>query len=548
VTAGIGYLEQSAAYSRTVTKVLINGQKERVVEHQRAGLVVAGFHHGTSRLEDPQPHTHCLVMNAAWRSAVERFGALHSRPVYQHKMAAGAVYQATLANELRKLGLPVEAIKNKDGVPLGYFEVAGVSKEVRDHFSKRRQQIEEALKAKGFASAEAAEIAALDTRNEKRILPPKDELFRTWREEAAKLGLTREKAEALFGQPPKYDKRAVDAVKSAIDAAKDRLTESVSHFSERELYRETLIRTLGSGVHPEVVRQAVKTACERSGELVALGRYRGESQYTTQEVWKTEKEFLAAAATLNGRHVAGVKPGAVEAKLGQELTKPDGTTFRMTDEQKHAVQILTRDGSAIRTLTGSAGSGKTTVLGAVNELYASHGYKVIGAAVAGTAARELESGSGIKSDTLAMRFIEMDRSFRDKVKHNATQLVRAALGLPTYPPDKKLVIDKNTVLVVDEAGMIGTKDLNRLMQAVVDGGGRVILAGDSKQLPPVQAGGGFRSMLERYKENGAELTAVTRQESQADRNLGLYIASGNAREALYQLADKGKLHVGDTRA
>src|SRR5262249_30039774 len=135
-------------------------------------LVVAAFEHGTSRAQDPQLHTHCVVMNVGVR-ADGSTGTIVSQPLYAHKMAAGAVYRAELSNQLEKrLGLALEREKS-------WFEVKGVTKSLIDEFSKRRQEVEEALTESGMSGAKAAEKLALATRGPKGHLP-RGELLDNW--------------------------------------------------------------------------------------------------------------------------------------------------------------------------------------------------------------------------------------------------------------------------------------------------------------------------------------------------------------------------------
>ena len=535
VRAAVGYIEDEAAYSRV---------GHGGIGRERAGLVVAGFHHSTSRLLDPQPHTHCLVINVGVREDGTT-GTVLSKPFYQVKMAAGAVYQSKLGAELERIGLRTEAVRGANGTPRGTVEVVGVPRDVRDFFSKRREAIETATKANGSLSAAASGVAALDTRPKKPLAPSWGELFGKWREDAARLGFTRETVAGLF-RPDRATADEFKVIRGALDAAKSSITASASYFTERELFRATLVRTLGHGVTPEVVKDAVRDHLASSDDIVALGGARDNQFYTTGDIWRTERQLLGSGFNVHTREVKGLRERTVREHI-EKPYRPDPTkpAFTLKEEQAEAVRHLTKAGGSLRVLAGYAGTGKTAVLWAVREAFERDGFTVIGASFTGAAAEQLEKGSGIKSLTAAMRFIQMDRSAGDLVRHHGKQLVREALGMSTFKPHPKLVIDKKTVLVVDEAAMLGTKDLTKLMKHVEDGGGRVILVGDFRQLPPIGPGGGFRALAERA--DYFELTDIARQTSAWGRQKSKDQAHGNAEKVLREFATKGLLTVGNHR-
>src|SRR5262249_26025408 len=141
-----------------------------------SNLVVARFNHDTSREHDPQLHTHAVVMNATDRGGEWR--ALAREDLFRNKMAGGAIYRATLASELEKIGYTIERTHED-----GRFEVAGFSAEQLKTFSKRREVIEAALSERGLEGAQASEAAALRTRDSKTELDRR-ELHTRWRAEA----------------------------------------------------------------------------------------------------------------------------------------------------------------------------------------------------------------------------------------------------------------------------------------------------------------------------------------------------------------------------
>jgi len=215
VRAALAYLEDVASFTR-------RGKGGHIVE--KAKLVIATFEHGTSRALDPQLHTHCLVVNACVREDGTT-GAILSKPLYQAKMAAGALYRAELSNQLEaRLRLLLEREKT-------WFEVVGVPKPLMEESSKRRQQIKDALARYGAWSAKAAAIAALDTREVKGHVARSD-LFAAWQKTGRAHGFTREQVLRLpVRQEPRMD-TMTERAKAAVASALKRITEQHAHFAK----------------------------------------------------------------------------------------------------------------------------------------------------------------------------------------------------------------------------------------------------------------------------------------------------------------------------
>jgi Ti-type conjugative transfer relaxase TraA len=191
----------------------------------------------------------------------------------------------------------------------------------------------------------------------------------------------------------------------------------------------------------------------------------------------------------------------------------------ITEEQTAALAHITERQGAVQVVSGLAGTGKTFLLDAAREVWEADGYRVIGGALAGKAARGLEEGAGIRSDTLHRLFQELDRG--------------------------TLEIDERTVVVVDEAGMVGTRQMERLIREVGDRGGKLVLVGDARQLQPIEAGGPFRAIGKAVGE--AELKNITRQREQWHREAVEQFSEGNAGEALRAFTERGLVHVADDR-
>ena len=160
----IEFIEERFAESRVG-----KGGTERV----KAKLVVAAFEHSCSRALDPQLHTHSLVLNLGVCND-GKVRTITSKDLYRAKMLSGAFYRCELANQLiSKCGLQLTRPLNNQNAKQAWFEVAGIPLDLVKHFSKRRTQILDSLKARGLETASAASFAALATRSAKDLVPPR---------------------------------------------------------------------------------------------------------------------------------------------------------------------------------------------------------------------------------------------------------------------------------------------------------------------------------------------------------------------------------------
>lgn len=529
VSAAMALLEQRFSFSR-----LGKGGADQVA----VKLIVAAFEHSCSRALDPQLHTHCLVMNLGIDSeGVAR--SILSKPFYEAKMLAGAFYRMELARLLQStLGVELERPLDRDGKPQAWFEIKGVSKSILSHFSKRRAAIEAELGARGMESASAAAFAALSTRQTKSIVPPRRELHERWRSEGQELGFS---LGNVFSNPEKLTAEARQKqFLIAIEEAVAKLTFGENCFGKEELTRCTLEAGLGCGMAADEVAAAVERELAVNGMFVPLGTRNGKSLWTTTEVLAVEQEFLQAVDALSRRPFKPVADTAVELAATRE--RGDGNqTYRLDDEQQAAVRYITQGRGAIKVVSGFAGTGKTDMLAAAKEALEKGGYRVIGTALAGVAARSLQEKTGIESATVRLRELQLYPGLKHTLQHHARQLVRAALGKNTYKLPR-LILDDKTVLVIDEAGMVGTRDFALLARAVVEQGGSIVAIGDEKQLSSIERGGCFAHLVKTV--SGVRLDEIRRQVDEGDRLAVKALSAGQAEEALHHYAEKGQLYVG----
>ena len=260
---------------------------------------------------------------------------------------------------------------------------------------------------------------------------------------------------------------------------------------------------------------AVMGAVRSSPELITLGKDgRGEDRFTSREMIETEQRLQCAAEIMVERERERVS----EANRKGALAQAEAAGLVLTGEQRAAFEHVT-DGRDLGVVVGYAGTGKSAMLGVAREAWESAGLNVRGAALSGIAAEGLENGSGIASRTIA------------SLEHGWAQ-GRDLLG----PRD---------VLVIDEAGMVGTRQVERVLSHAADAGAKIVLVGDPQQLQAIEAGAAFRSVHERH--GGVEITEVRRQHEGWQRQATRELATGRTGEAIAAYADRNMVHVAETR-
>ena len=348
----------------------------------------------------------------------------------------------------------------------------------------------------------------------------------------------------------------LDAERSAMNAAAiearpemilDRLAQSQSTFT-----RHDVARAVHRFVNEDWARfDETLNIVMASPSLVCLMEGgRADTGIEIEAVWSTRDVALREATMLERaermslpRSVDAARPVPEGTKIGLDaevleraiatVEKDGDRPFRLSDEQQVAVRVLGGD-ECLAVLRGVAGTGKTTALSALREAAESEDRRIVGASLAGKAARELEDGSGIASRTLA----SWERSWSS--------------GYDTLGP--------GDILVVDEAGMVGSAQMARVLEAVETAGAKAVLVGDERQLQPIEAGAAFRNIKDRLEVGHGEarnphraspppvteLSEVRRQSSEWERMASEAFGRGNAALALDLYHEHGqvRLHAG----
>ena len=502
----LGWLEREAIHVRrgSGNAQLLNDMAARDPEAAEAarlrtvpasGVVAAMFRHRTSRAGDPLLHWHTLVANMA-EGPDGRWTALHGTDMYRAAHAAGEVFQTVLRDELgERLGVQWRPGRH---VP----EIAGIPQGLLDQFSKRSKEIEDWLAHTGTpADAAGRQAAVLATRRNKPEV--ENERFdAAWKTEATEFGWGPEAAEALLLS---HTPRTVAQVDEAwvVSLARD-LTEHQSTFTRNDLVQAAAAR-LGNGASMAHVERTV-AAILASPQVVPVGD--DARRWTSHDLLDVERRFLNAATGRIGS-LRSIDPTITAEVLA---------LFPTIGADQHAAVIqLAGTSDAVSVLVGPAGTGKTFTLDAIRAVYETAGYRVIGAAPSARAAHELEAGAQIPSATIHRLLGSWERGF-----------------------DRP---DRATLVVIDESAMAGTRDLEAIVTATVNAGGRVLLTGDHHQLPEVTAGGGFAALATNRTVTVASLTENRRQHQEWERGALSELRDGHVAAAVAAYRDHGRVEI-----
>jgi len=259
----------------------------------------------------------------------------------------------------------------------------------------------------------------------------------------------------------------------------------------------------------------VMGAMRNAPNLVELGKdARGEDRFTTREMIAAEQRLHRAAELMAEQDRHAVRDADREAALA----RAEARGLVLSGEQVDALAHIT-DGRDLGVVVGHAGTRKSAMLGVAREVWDVAGYEVRGVALSGIAAENLETGSGIASRTIA------------SMEHGWGQ--------------GRDLLTTRDVLVIDEAGMVGTRQLERVLSHAAEAGAKVVLVGDPQQLQSIEAGAAFRSIHERH--GGAEIGEVRRQQEDWQREATRDLATGKTGHGLEAYRSHGMVHESQTR-
>ncbi|KAB1070584.1 relaxase domain-containing protein [Methylobacterium planeticum] len=528
-----------AIHAAAVTQALDFLREEGLVEvrlgagghlrEQPTDLMVGRFNHYTTRDGDPNCHTHCVLMNIA-RCADGKYRTLEPTKLFDWQKVVGSAFRVALAEGLsREFDLALRSAGQ------GQFEIRGIPDTVIAAFSKRSAAIEAAIGGdRASASGSQKEVAALSTRGAKADLPTGAELEQRWRQELAAFDLdpwaaVREASrsrsadqdrvyvpEQDLRHEPDFDPPEI-AGDTPVARAASTLFRHQNVLDRKSLIERALNEASLQGIGIAAVR-AEMTALEEQGQLIRLDPSDGQACWTTSGIAAAEAALLRAAD----------RPEARSLFRPEALTAAIEAASELSAEQREAViHVAGPDAGGVSVMEAGAGTGKTTSARVVVEAARASGLTVIGLAPSWKAAEELAASTGIETFAIA--------KWRHDLEHGR------------IPP-----LDGNTLVLCDEAGMVGTRDMGFVLRSVAaapNGGARAILLGDRRQLAAVPGGSALRAVVDVLGRH-ATLTEVRRQGVPWQRAASILMARGEVEAGLraYARHERIELVSGTTEA
>ncbi|NMM32957.1 MAG: relaxase domain-containing protein [Phycicoccus sp.] len=578
----IAYAEERVFSSRS--------GKGGVVQEDIRGVVAAAFDHWDSRAGDPQLHTHVVVMNrvqttdGVWRT-------LDSRGLFRSVVGLSEMYNGVLSDYLTQaLGLGWEGCARRHSdVPK--YEVAGVSARLQEEFSSRSTHIEAAKEVlvAGFVATRgrqpcAREVlqlrqqATLSTRPDKHVRPLA-ELVDGWRGRAREvLGsdpiawvatLAGRNDLPLLRAGDLADEMLVEAAKVAVHT----VAEKRATFARSNVFAEVLRQFHGVRFATADDRMAVveRTSDLAVGEALLISppelahtpaafqrpdgtsrfRPRGSEIYTTQDLLDAEVRLLDASRAMGGPSVSPIVAADVCAR------NLPGKGHRLSAGQRAAVQQIVISGRVVDVLVGAAGTGKSTAMRGVREAWErEHGPgSVVGLAPSAAAAEVLADVVGIATENTTkwlseaarqpQRLAELDQLRAQLHQASPSLRTRALLrrARTISAEVQRWSLRAGQLVIVDEASMAGTFELDALTEQARNAGAKVLLVGDWAQLSPVSAGGAFH-LLAKDRDDVPQLYDVRRFRHEWERAASVDLRHGRA-EAADTYTEHGRVEGGD---
>ena len=506
--------------------------KNHKVSVQKTGNVVAAlFRHETSREQEPQLHTHAVLLNMTRRED-GKWRALMNDSIVKNLEYLGNVYNATLAHELEKQGFQIRYEKN------GAFDLAHFSREQIEAFSSRTGQINQALEQKGLdretATAKERNEASLRTRKKKTGMD-REQMHQRWQETSKAVGIDFTRREwagpggegmgmaAKIAQPapelfvnPRWV-HADEAISHAVRSNAERQTNikemtiinaAIRHSSsslstkdlraalDRAVEKGTVIQ--GEGVYAATTLKGVdgqplvmgrsdwiarlkkenKLDHEQAETAVEQAIQKGrlvfqERSYTTAKAIKTERDIL---------HLETVGRRACNTTVREKTIDKILATKTLSAEQQAAVKLIATTQNRFVGVPGFAGVGKSYLTMSAKEILEAGGYKVEALAPYANQVKSLQ-GEGMPARVVAAFLHAKDKA-----------------------------IDEKTVVFIDEAGVIPARQMRDLMATIEKHGARAVFLGDTSQTKAVEAGKPFEQLIN-HGMDVSRVTEIQRQKS-----------------------------------
>jgi len=457
--------------------------------HNRATdeMIWAEFLHQTARpvdghVPDPHLHSHCFVFNMTWDKEEERIKAGDFAEVKRDMPYYQALFHKVFSDKLIEAGYNIKRTAKS-------FEIDGVPKDAIDLFSKRTDEIGQFAKEHGIRDAKKLSEIGARTRSKKQKGLSMTELKTIWRKQIEELKSIPEEDKEKTIRYASRSYRIKITAKNCVDYTLGHSFQRASVMGERRLLGEAFRHGIGDG---NVSSDAIAKAVETDDRIIKV-KEKSRWVCTTKEVLSEEKEMVALARQGRGQ----IKP------LYKELPH-----VKLKDQQAKAVTHVLTTANRVSIIRGVAGAGKTTLMREAQRLYEAKGKSITAVAPSSTASRGALKEEGFKDATTVAKLL-IDKAMQE--------------GL------------KGGVLWVDEAGLLGTKDMSALIKLATEKNAQLILGGDTRQHASVDRGDALRILNTVGGIKTAEVSKIYRQQNVVYKEAVEDLSQGKIKSAFDKL-------------
>lgn len=464
-------------------------------------LVWADFIHQTARpveghAPDPHLHAHCFVFNATWDETERQIKAAQFRDIKRDMPYYQARFHKRLSDQLMALGYEIRRTEKS-------FEVEGVPQRVIDLFSKRTDEIGRVAQEKGITDAKELSELGARTRAKKQVGLSMAELKSDWKRQIHSSDTREQNEGQRVVRYPSGDKRPIKEKvlnpQQCLDHALHHGFERASVLQDRRLLETAYRQGIG---HPSVSLAQI-TDCFQTDERLIHVKEAGQTLCTTREVLSQEQRMVQLARAGQGKLVP---------------LYAQSPELNLSGQQAEAVRHVLTTTNRVCIIRGAAGSGKTTLMQEAVKHIEGTGKKVTVVAPTAQASRGVLKEEGFEqADTVAKLLVDKE------MQHQL----------------------RGQVLWVDEAGLLGTKDMSALLELASQKNARLILGGDTRQHAAVVRGDALRILNTVGGIKSAEVNKIYRQRNEHYRSAVEDLAQGEVKNAFSTLNAMGAIHQVD---
>jgi len=472
------------------TRVRIKGQNEN---RDTGNIVYGEFVHFTSRpvdsVPDPHLHAHCFVFNATFDETEQKWKAGEFGQIKKDAPYYEAVFHANLANKLQEAGYSIE--RTEKG-----FEIKGISRETIEKFSLRTEEIEHLANEKNITDKKQKSGLGARTRESKRKSISEDEQQKNWQERLTRgeLKQLQNLKNVAFANEKKKENDL--AAFKAVEFSLNHHLERKSVVTDKEILTTAIKSSLGK-TSPERIREAF----DQNKSIISV-KENNQIFITTKEALAEENSLIAKAYAMKGIF-----------KPINEVSDP--VTPNLTDEQKKAIKYALTTTDGITIIAGKAGTGKTTLMKEVQRGIRIADKKIFAFAPSAEASRVVQRKEGFKNAETVAKLIQnetMQKSVR------------------------------NSIVWIDEAGMLSNKDLNRVLDIVKKQNARLILTGDTKQHNSVERGDALRILQQEAGIVPIQVNRIQRQKNEQYKEAVFALSKSDIDKGFQKLDKIGAIH------